>query len=334
MGVKAVIAAGWAVDDAAALTFAETLLQHTARRRDLRRRGARRAGEATWAAHPGANTWGAYQCYGDPGFRLQRDDRRGAGRRRARTSSRRPNSSAELRNLAESGAHALARRQDDEAVAQWLRAGVDALLARVPAHEREKGREGWMGAPTSPPRIGFAYGEAKLFAEARAVARTTRCARRHGDCPVRAVEQCANFQVRLAAQAWAELRTAQRRQRRRDAGLARQQAELAEPHRGMPIRELDFINARSPNAERLALLGSACKRLAWVQTERAAARRGAAEHGAVLPPAPSTSRRQDRSYPLSNWAVACLLLEDIDPAYAQRRLARRARATCANARSS
>ena len=31
------------------------------------------ARERTWAHHPYANTWGAYQCYGDPGWKLLRD---------------------------------------------------------------------------------------------------------------------------------------------------------------------------------------------------------------------------------------------------------------------
>jgi hypothetical protein len=69
MGARAVVAAGWAVQDQAAGTFAtsfyDALLSGTpfgdavalARRR-------------TFERHPGATTWGAYQCYGDPSFSL------------------------------------------------------------------------------------------------------------------------------------------------------------------------------------------------------------------------------------------------------------------------
>jgi len=69
MGVRAVIAAGWPMDDAAAKTFArcfyEQLLNgvpfgesvHTARKE-------------TFGSHGGVNTWGAYQCYGDPNYRI------------------------------------------------------------------------------------------------------------------------------------------------------------------------------------------------------------------------------------------------------------------------
>ncbi len=69
MGVKAVVAAGWAVDDAAAKTFAEEFY--------LRMLNGERFGDAVLHArqrirqkHPGVNTWGAYQCYGDPDFTL------------------------------------------------------------------------------------------------------------------------------------------------------------------------------------------------------------------------------------------------------------------------
>lgn len=69
MGVKAVIAAGWAVDDRAAVTFAATFYQEILKGETfgdavLCARGA------TWEQYPHLNTWGAYQCYGDPGWRL------------------------------------------------------------------------------------------------------------------------------------------------------------------------------------------------------------------------------------------------------------------------
>ena len=70
MGVRAVIAAGWAVDDSAALTFCTAF---------YRQMGAgvpfgeavRLAREEAWSSHRGLNTWGAYQCYGDPDYRLR-----------------------------------------------------------------------------------------------------------------------------------------------------------------------------------------------------------------------------------------------------------------------
>ncbi|MDK9725475.1 MAG: CHAT domain-containing protein [Sterolibacteriaceae bacterium MAG5] len=73
LGCKAVIAAGWAVDDAAAETFAGTFWQALLA-------GSRfgdavlQARAAAYARHPGTNTWGAYQAYGDERFRLVAGD--------------------------------------------------------------------------------------------------------------------------------------------------------------------------------------------------------------------------------------------------------------------
>lgn len=69
MGVRAVVAAGWAVNDQAALSFAETFyrLMTTGRRFG---ESVRLAREQTWTQFPSINTWGAYQCYGDPDFSL------------------------------------------------------------------------------------------------------------------------------------------------------------------------------------------------------------------------------------------------------------------------
>jgi pimeloyl-ACP methyl ester carboxylesterase len=69
MGVKAIIAAGWAVDDLAATTFAgafyDAMLSGSSFGDAVR--GARKAVHDN---HKETNTWGAYQCYGNPGFTL------------------------------------------------------------------------------------------------------------------------------------------------------------------------------------------------------------------------------------------------------------------------
>ncbi|WP_460553290.1 DUF7379 domain-containing protein [Ferruginibacter profundus] len=69
IGVKVVIAAGWAVDDAAASDFANIFYTRIFEGYNF--------GDAVSAArtfvyenHPANNTWGAYQCYGDPFYKL------------------------------------------------------------------------------------------------------------------------------------------------------------------------------------------------------------------------------------------------------------------------
>ena len=70
MGVRAVIAAGWAVDDAAAQTFACEFYAGLLSGAPF---GAAvlRARKKTYDGHGTVNTWGAYQCYGDPDWRLR-----------------------------------------------------------------------------------------------------------------------------------------------------------------------------------------------------------------------------------------------------------------------
>ena len=74
IGVRAVIAAGWAVDDAAASGFATTFYGKALD-------GGCSLGEAVRAtrdeirkASPDSLTWAAFQCYGDPEFRLRAAD--------------------------------------------------------------------------------------------------------------------------------------------------------------------------------------------------------------------------------------------------------------------
>ena len=75
MGIKAIIVTGWAVDDAAAQTFAETFYTHMMQGYDFGN-SVQRARLATHQNHRETNTWGAYQCYGNPFYKF--DSRQGA----------------------------------------------------------------------------------------------------------------------------------------------------------------------------------------------------------------------------------------------------------------
>lgn len=302
MGVRAVVCAGWAVDDAAALTFAQVFYERLLAGATFGD-AVHRARATTWSAHPGVNTWGAYQCYGDPGFRLVRDDI-GIDRPAPPAFFAPSELVTELNNLTESTRMvSLRRERDDDALAAELRTRVDALLERVP----EVSRAAWMARADVCAAIGFAYGEVRLYEPAcewldRALRSGT------GDCPVRAAEQHANFQVRLAAQAWtaqpggAGAANAMQREARR--------AELAERIEAA-LFQLDAINTRAPTIERLVLLGSACKRLAWVQQGRP--RVEALLNMAQYYREAHDFDPDDDVYPFVNWAIACLLLRRLDP---------------------
>lgn len=70
MGVRAVIAAGWAVDDAAGVTFASSFYDAMLNQRRSFGDAVRWARAEVFTKHPSTNTWAAYQCYGNPGFLL------------------------------------------------------------------------------------------------------------------------------------------------------------------------------------------------------------------------------------------------------------------------
>ncbi|MDA1013649.1 MAG: CHAT domain-containing protein [Planctomycetota bacterium] len=71
IGVKAVIAAGWGVEDQAAEQFAIKLYQALFDGKNLGDAVHSARNELMKSENKGnSNTWGAYQCYGDPGFRL------------------------------------------------------------------------------------------------------------------------------------------------------------------------------------------------------------------------------------------------------------------------
>lgn len=77
MGVRAVIAAGWAVNDRAAAVFAQKFYQSWLFG-DTFGVAVHEARLETWQQYRSANTWGAYQCYGDTDFSFEgkRSDRR------------------------------------------------------------------------------------------------------------------------------------------------------------------------------------------------------------------------------------------------------------------
>ena len=279
MGVKAVIAAGWAVDDGAALTFAETFYRRLLAGDDFGD-AVHIAREAAWSGHPGANTWGAYQCYGDPGYRLQRE-------LPPETATVLPDYFSpgelvtDLRNLAESTRMTSNERGDEQVVVKRLRAQIEMLLQRIPSERREDGCDGWLERADVAAALGFAYGEGRQFADAvlwlnKALGASV------GDCPIRAAEQCANFEVRLAAQEWVALQRAPARGgRRRPVAPEVQQRIAARIEAG--LRELESINARATTPDRLGLLGSACKRSDLGADRAPGADRFTVEDGGLLP---------------------------------------------------
>lgn len=237
MGVRGVIAAGWRVLDDAAKLFAATFYEAFL--------GGETFGEAVLAArrttydrHPHTNTWGAYQCYGDPSLLLQRPPG-GRGERR-----RRPvhydfvaprEVIAELERLTQQS-----RYRDIEAADDHSR-----REERIDALARLCERQGWQGHGDIQEAFGRLWGEFGDHDRAIACYRAAQAAN-DGSASMRVSEQLANMLARGGTRL---LESGQGADRERGEAL------LAEAE-----RLIGGVLAVAPNAERYSLLGSIRKR--------------------------------------------------------------------------
>lgn len=289
MGARAVVVAGWAVDDAAALTFAETFYARMLAGWYFGE-AVRVAREETHRRHPSVNTWGAYQCYGDPNYVLVRG---GQMERAAPPPFATP---AELVVALENCASGLKAGSDERDPA----AQIAAILGRVRQVD-----EAWLTRGDVAAALGFCYGEARCWREG--IDAFDRALRAEEGAPTLAViEQRANFRVRLAATRFASLSGP----RVRNPG-ARARPLLKEIRDC--IDELEHLRRLGDTTERLHLLGSAWKRRALLhallgeQRECVAALDAVATHcRAALDRALAQGDRSP-SYAYTNWATATLL---------------------------
>jgi hypothetical protein len=235
LGVRAVVVAGWAVDDGAARAFAHQLYDELLDGADFGR-AVQEARRAAWAASDGSLTWGAYQCYGDPGFTL--------------ASTLRPRRFDEVRTTGE-----LRRRLQRLRVRAGDR-GRSALMDRVSTRqdiEDELARLVTAAQRIDAPPVVLADVAdvwAALLALPRAVHYYRRAVVGGGDVPIRALEQLGNMASRHAQQLHRRDAPAGSVQHRRDVYV--RTAESA----------LDAALALGPTGERLALRGGHHKRMA------------------------------------------------------------------------
>ncbi|HEY4958480.1 MAG TPA: CHAT domain-containing protein, partial [Caldimonas sp.] len=265
IGVRCVIAAGWAVEDKPAELFATTFY-------DTLLGGGRfidavaAARTAAWKGGDGGNTWSAYQCYGDPGWTWQRD---------VGDAQRAPAQAAdEFAGVSSPPALTLAL----ETISIRLRFGGDDPERRRSVEQAQRDKISFLEAKFAPlwGRMGAvaeAFGLA--FADARAVDKAIEWYRGavsadDGSASFKAAEELGN-------------QLARRGESRSDPAAARKDIDEA-------IARLQKLVEIQPTSEREALLGSAYKRLVMVEGRAADAaavtagakkrRRGAATAGA------------------------------------------------------
>ena len=248
IGVRCVVAAGWAVEDDAANVFATEF--YRALLSGQRFMDAVQAARvAAYNASPLGNTWAAYQCYGDPDWVWQRTE--------ADTRRTPPPLSKLYSGIASPVALALALE---------TLAVQSTTQGAAPESQREKIRylqarfdSEWGGMGAVAEAFGVAWAAARDIERAlhwyrRAVAANDASA------SVKANEQLANLGAR---QAWGQLEAAGRNGAKPAALRA-----LIEQGRNdirQAIAILDALVTLSPTVERESLLGSTWKRMARLE---------------------------------------------------------------------
>lgn len=241
MGCKAVVAAGWAVDDDAAATFSETFYEAMLNG-DKFGEAVRKAREAAYRGHPGSNTWGAYQAYGDEGYRL----------------------------IEEEGD----TREDDWQAPDYLHAGqiaadLEQFHARIgAATEQERtmyaGRLEKIEAAARPRFYGLGEVRERLADAWAALGRKERAIGHYraaltqpdAVASLRALEQLANLEIRLGAELVERAN--------QDASLSGKQLgnerKRADAFFDAGLDRLEQLTRIGKTTERLSLLGSGWKR--------------------------------------------------------------------------
>ena len=308
IGVRCVVVAGWAVGDGPAQTFGETFYEQILRE-------GRTFGEAVLAARLAAHkvdphdiTWGAFQAYGDPGWRADTTGR-------ASAAGKRPPFVAPdelLDELARWRVEATQRAErhrttEAERVAQ-CQAVEEFMAERCPAEWRE-----WPDVQTSLGATWYALG---AFDRAATCLRAAiRAEQKKAVVPIRAIEALANALTRQAQQV---------------------EPDAADTLLEEALRVLDLLDQLAAGdgrstGERWALRGSVLKRQAEVLARRspAAVDKPALEH-AIQAAIEAYAKGGDDPYPQLN-ALALQAL--VCPATAHAALAERARALGEQART-
>jgi hypothetical protein len=241
IGVRCVVAAGWAVDDRPAQVFAEQFYRALLSRRPFVEAVAA-AREATWRAAPRSHTWAAYQAYGDPNWVY----RRAAGEQ----ASAAPSPREEYRHVASSLGLELALEELAVKV-QWMGADRAATREKL-AHLEARFAERWGNRGAVAEAFGTAYKEVGDTDSAvrwyeRAVAAPD------GSASLQAQAQLGN---QIARRAWATARAAAPG----SEAMERARAEVQSAQ-----TSLAMLAALQPTAERHALAGSAAKRLGLIE---------------------------------------------------------------------
>jgi CHAT domain-containing protein len=275
IGVRAVVAAGWAVRDDAAHSFAKCFYDAMLAGEPFGR-ALKLARQETWRAYPDCNTWGAYQAYGDPDFRLFRGEAE---------ETQNPDFVAPEEVLVELDA-VLRWFKDAPAADRSTGAGAGGALERISRLFADTPSE-WRGRAEVLAAFGHACMEMKALDSAIKYFRLAlEVEDVNSPLPLRIVERLANAETRHGEETG-------------DAGLI----ETA-------IARIESLLGIAETGERLSLMGSAEKSLARLQDDPGAVLKHLEQAADCYRRA---AERKERSggfevYPVFNWlALACVL---------------------------
>ena len=248
MGVRCVVAAGWAVQDDAAALFAATFYRELLGGTSFGY-AVLTARNAAYIAHPDVNTWGAYQCYGDPDFTLGKAESSTPARRCKTSYAAISEAIVDLENIT-----AEAKTARGPAVAECQKS-IRNIEQSVPPE--------WLSSGALQTALGRACSELTQFEDAvghykKAIADDKAVA------PIWTAEQLWNLQSR-----WAQELAAS------DPESALRLVKEAEE------KLIELNRAFGETGERISLLGSVAKRRAMIaagSTDKQAALRAMADH--------------------------------------------------------
>ncbi len=276
-GVKAVIAAGWAVNDDAALAFMEKFYEEMFAGNAF---GAAvlKARQHVYFFHGQTNTWGAYQCYGDMYYKFREREVSGPTTYSFIIPQQAEIELSNLQNEIYTGKY-----QHDEVLVR-LNAIADAVeaaeLRNATINELEAG-------------IYADLGEYEIFMEKYEMLLTME----EATFTVKSLERYCNVSSRKIVQDYINKKNSVVKLRR----------ELDES-----IEKLKTLSILSATSERNNLLGSAYKRKAFIAssaTQKISALSTAAEY---YRQAFEKSSAEESAYPLSNWYVLEAILTPAD----------------------
>jgi tetratricopeptide (TPR) repeat protein len=283
IGVKAVVAAGWAVNDAAAETFACRFYEEMLSGAPFGR-AVRNARITTFEEFPNTNTWGAYQCYGDPEYRFDSTSKSGGNVPRIPVSKR--EFIDEFFNVEQRASSAKSNKEDPILIQRLKR--LDDWLPEELRNDSDVLAE-----------IGQAYAELDQSDKAVAAYRKA-LEQEESTVSLRIVEQLANVEARAAH--------AKLREHLHEEPRAREEARLrkaAADQIKKAMRPLESLLKIHVTSERKSLLASAYKRLAQVQSTKGQRTKALAKSAELYQQAAELS--PDAYYPTLNWLTLSML---------------------------